>query len=81
MSHILDQAIEYTRAIGAVVMDQVAQVNHWVPNNETFGGDGLRWFIRDHEDHLAEVEEHHQDLVIMTDHSVQDLQITNQVVH
>ena len=44
--------------------------------DETFGGDGLRRFIRDHEDHLGEVEDNLQNLITMTDRLAQDLQIT-----
>ena len=63
--HLLDQLMEYTGAVGSVMLEQIACINHWVPDNETFGGDGLRRFIGDYEDCLGEVEDQQQNLVIV----------------
>ena len=42
--------MEYTRAVGAEVMLQMVRINCQVSKVETFGGDRLRRFIRDHKD-------------------------------
>ena len=55
-SRIVDQAMEYTGAIGAMAMEQMAQINDRIPTDHTFGGTALRDFMSDHEERLAEVE-------------------------
>ena len=57
MSHILDQSMEYTGAVAAETLLQMARMNYWILEDEIFGGDGLRWFIGDHKDHLVGVKD------------------------
>ena len=42
--------------VGVMALEQVALVNDRVLNDHTFGGSGLRDFMSDHEERLAEVE-------------------------
>jgi len=55
-SQVLDQAMEYAGAVRAMAMEQMALVNERIPTDHTFGGTGLRDFMSDHEERLAEVE-------------------------
>ena len=77
----LDQVMEYTRAVGVEVLDMMVMMNHHIPEQEMFGGDGLCQFIQDHQDHLAQVEDQLGNLIMMMDWTCQDLQITNQVLN
>ena len=76
---MLDWAMEYTRAVGVELADMLVSVNARVPDQYTFGSNGPHWFIQDHQDHITELEGQLSDLVTMTDCTVQDLQIMNQV--
>ena len=52
-----------------------------MPDNKMFRRDGLRRFIGDHEDNLAEVEGAHREYVQLSNGALHNLQITNQVYH
>ena len=47
----------------------------------TFSGDSLCQFIQDYQDHLEWLEDQLGDLIIMTNHTVHNLQVANQVYH
>ena len=74
MSH----ARSWTRVVGVMVMEQLAMVSNWMPDNHTFGWDGLKNLILDHENWL-EVEAEVRDFWMMSDWTICNLQIENQV--
>ena len=56
---VLDRAMEYAGAVGVEVTDMLMSVHEkvkdlelQVPAQNTFGGNGLQTFIRDHQDCL-----------------------------
>ena len=77
----LDQAMEYTGAIGVEVLEMMAMINHHIPEQETFGGDGLHQFIQDHQDRITKLKDQLGNIIIMTNQTCWDLQITNQVLN
>ena len=76
-SRVVDQAMEYAGAVGAMAMEQLALVNDQIPTDHTFGGMVLRDFMSDHEERLAEVESFPE---IMDGH-LRDLQRQDQLQH
>ena len=76
-NEVLDQAMEYARAVRVEVVDMLMAVHEkvkalepWVLTQHMFGGDGLQDFIRDHQDHLEHIEGQLSDLTTMVDHAV-----------
>ena len=53
---VLDEAMEYTGAVRIEVLEMMGMMNCCIPEQETFSGDGLLQFIRDHKNHLAKVK-------------------------
>lgn len=52
----VDYAMEYAGVVGGMVMGLLADFNERIPAGHTFGGDGLRDFIGDHQNRLEEGE-------------------------
>ena len=52
----IDYSMEYMGIVGGMMMGLMAEMNDWIPAGHTFGGDGLRNFISDHQTRLEEGE-------------------------
>lgn len=52
----IDYSMEYMGIVGGMMMGLMAEMNDWIPAGHTFGGDGLRDFISDHQTRLEEGE-------------------------
>ena len=65
--------MEYTGAVGVIVMEQLVTVNDQVPDDHTFSRTGLRDFVSNHEERLERVEEYQN----LTEHALHNLQIVD----
>ena len=79
---VLDQAMEYTGAVGVEVADMLIAVHEkvwvlgpWVPAQHTFGGNSLQQFIHNYQDRLEWLEDQLGDLTTMTNMAVEWLMI------
>ena len=82
---VLDRAMEYTRVVGAELVDMMTLVHEkvqalelQVPAQHTFGGDGLQDFIQDHQDCLECLEGQLGNLTTITNQTVERLLIYNE---
>ena len=73
--------MEYTRVVGVELADMLASINTRVLDQYTFSGDGLCQFIQDHQDCLEQLEDQLSNLIMMTNWSVMELQLTNKSYH
>ena len=74
--------MEYAGTVGVEVTDMLMTIHEkvcalepWVPTQHMFGGDDLQNFIRDHQDHLENLEHQIKNLMMMMNEAVTRLQV------